>query len=67
MIPIHYFLIQNQFFLVAKSLIPTKWSLLQIAAKVFDPLGFISFFAITLKALFQDLCSKSSMEQATYR
>ena len=38
------------------SLIPTKRSLLQIAAKVFDPLGCISLFTINLKALFQDLC-----------
>ena len=40
----------------AMSLIPTKRSLLQIAAKVFDPLGCISLFTINLKALCQDLC-----------
>ena len=37
-------------------MIPTKRSLLQIAAKVFDPLGCISLFTINRKALFQDLC-----------
>ena len=50
------FLDPKPIFLFAKSLIPTKRSLLQIAAKVFDPLGFISLFTINLKALFQDLC-----------
>ena len=50
------FLDLKPLFVFAKSLIPTKRSLLQIAAKVFDPLGCISLFTINLKALFQDLC-----------
>ena len=50
------FLELKPLFIFAKPLIPTKRSLLQIAAKVFDPLGCISLFTINLKALFQDLC-----------
>ena len=36
---------------------PTKQSLLQITAKIFDPLGFLSPFVIKLKIMFQKLCS----------
>ncbi len=40
----------------AKTLPPTKRSLLKIAAKIFDPIGALSLFIINLKVLFQDLC-----------
>ena len=35
---------------------PTKQSLLQITAKIFDPLGFLSPFVIKSKVMFQKLC-----------
>ena len=35
----------------------TKWSLLKFTASLFDPLGFLSPFVITLKMLFQKLCT----------
>ena len=50
------FLDLKPLFVFAKSLIPTKRSLLQIAAKAFGPLGCINLFTINLKVLFQDLC-----------
>ena len=34
----------------------TKRSVLKIAAKIFDPLGFLSPFVVRLKILFRDLC-----------
>ena len=40
----------------ARSLPPTKRSLLKIAAKVFDPLGCLSLFTINLKVMFQQFC-----------
>ena len=40
----------------AKSLPPTKRSVLRITAKIFDPLGCLCVFTITLKAFFQQLC-----------
>ena len=43
----------------AKSLPPTKRSLLKISAKIFDPLGLISPLTIQWKVLFQLLCNES--------
>lgn len=40
----------------AKSLPPTKRSVLRLAAKIFDPLGCLSVFTINLKVFFQQLC-----------
>lgn len=40
----------------AQSLKPTKRSFLQLSARIFDPLGLITPFTITLKILFQILC-----------
>ena len=40
----------------AKSLPPTKRSVLRITAKIFDPLGCLCVFTINLKAFFQRLC-----------
>ncbi len=40
----------------AQTLKPTKRSVLQLAAKIFDPLGALSALTINLKILFQDLC-----------
>jgi len=34
----------------------TKRSILQLTARVFDPLGFVSPFVIQFKTLFRDLC-----------
>ena len=34
----------------------TKGSLLQLTAKVFDPLGLLSAFTITMKCQFESLC-----------
>ena len=42
----------------AKSLLPTKRSLLKISAKIFDPLGLLSPFTIQWKVLFQ-LCNEN--------
>lgn len=39
----------------AKVVPPIKRSLLQITAKIFDPLGFLSPFVIKLKVMFQKL------------
>ena len=41
----------------ARDMPPTKRSLLQITAKIFDPLGFLSPFVIKLKVMFQKLCA----------
>ena len=35
---------------------PTKWALLHITAKIFDPLQLLSPFIILLKMMFQQLC-----------
>ena len=43
---------------LAKTLPPTKRSLLKIAAKVFDPLGCLSLFMVNLKALFSNYALK---------
>ena len=40
----------------ARSLPPSKRSLLRVTAKIFDPLGLLAPFVIRLKALFQLLC-----------
>ena len=40
----------------ARTLPPTKRSILKIAAKIFDPLGCLCVFVINLKAFFQQLC-----------
>lgn len=40
----------------AKSLPPTKRSVLKLAAKIFDPLGMLTVFTINLKMFFQQLC-----------
>lgn len=40
----------------AKSLPPTKRSVLKLAAKIFDPLGMLTVFTINLKIFFQQLC-----------
>ena len=41
----------------ARNLPVTKRSVLKIAAKIFDPLGFLSPFVVRLKILFRDLCT----------
>ena len=41
----------------AKSLPPSKRSLLRVTAKIFDPLGLLAPFVIRLKVLFQLLCT----------
>ena len=41
----------------ANTLPVTKRSLLKITAKVYDPLGLLSPFTITMKVLFQDVCA----------
>ena len=43
----------------AKSLPPTKRSLLKISAKIFDPLRLLSPFTIQWKVLFQLLCNEN--------
>ena len=40
----------------AKSLPPTKWSVLKTSSKLFDPPGLLSPFIIASKILFQILC-----------
>ena len=40
----------------ARSLPPTKRSVLKVAAKIYDPLGCLSLCTINMKLLFQDLC-----------
>ena len=40
----------------AKGLPPTKRSVLRIAAKIFDPMGYASVLVVTFKAFFQQLC-----------
>ena len=40
----------------ARSLPPTKRSILKLAAKIFDPLGCLCVFVINLKVFFQHLC-----------
>ena len=40
----------------AKSLPPTKRSILKLATKIFDPLGCLSLFTINLKVMFQQFC-----------
>ena len=40
----------------ARSLLPSKRSLLRVTAKIFDPLGLLAPFVIRLKVLFQLLC-----------
>ena len=42
----------------ARTLPATKRSLLKITSKVYDPLGLLSPFTITMKILFQDLCNE---------
>ena len=37
----------------------TKWSLLKVTARIFNPLGLISPFIIKLKVVFQALCAES--------
>ena len=39
-----------------QSLSPTKRSVLRLSAKIFDPLGLLSPFVISIKILFQTLC-----------
>ena len=43
----------------AQGLPVTKWSLLKVTARIFDPLGLISPFIIKLKILFQSVCEES--------
>ena len=40
----------------AKTLTPTKRSVLRIAAKIFDPMGYMTVLTIKFKAFFQHLC-----------
>ncbi len=42
----------------ASALPPTKRSVLRLTAKIFDPLGLLSPFMITMKILFQILCNQ---------
>ena len=48
---------EDELFEYAKTLPPTKRSVLKLSAKIFDPLGFLSAFTILLKTLFQGLCA----------
>ena len=41
----------------AESLLPTKRSVLKFAAKIFDPIGFVTPFTVNLKILFQCSCT----------
>ena len=43
----------------AKSLPSTKRSVLKLSAKVFDPIGLFAPFTVTMKMLFQTLCTTS--------
>jgi len=43
----------------AKSLPPTKRSVLKLSAKIFDPIGLFTPFTVTMKILFQTLCITS--------
>ena len=52
----HFFFDLSKVTEFSASLPPTKWSLLKIAAKIFDPLGCLSVYTINLKILFQQLC-----------
>ena len=47
----------SKLFEYAKTLPPTKRSVLKLSAKIFDPLGFLSAFTILLKTFFQSLCA----------
>lgn len=40
------------------SLPPTKRSLLRVTAKIYDPFGFISPFTVSVKVIFQQLCTQ---------
>ena len=40
------------------SLPPTKRSLLRVTAKIYDPFGFISPFTVSVKFIFQQLCTQ---------
>ena len=42
----------------AQALPSTKRSVLKLSAKIFDPLGLVTSFAINMKMLFQSLCTK---------
>ena len=44
-----------------RTLKPTKWSLLEIAAKIFDPLGCHSLFTINIKVLFKVSVAKINL------
>ena len=48
----------SQILKLAKTGRPTKRSLLKLVAKIFDPLGCLSVYAINLKAQFQAICIK---------
>jgi len=51
--------------MLARSLPPTKWSVLKTSSKLFDPLGLLSPFIIAAKMLFQTLCKdKMNWDQA---
>ena len=41
----------------AKSVVATKRNILSILAALFDPLGIMSPVAVSIKMLFQELCS----------
>ena len=42
----------------ARTLPTTKRTVLKVAAKIFDPIGFLSPFTIRMKELFQRLCTE---------
>ena len=59
-----FFFDLSKFIEFSAALPPTRWSLLKIAAKIFDPLGCLSVYTINLKILFQQLCfSKVSWDE----
>ena len=51
----------------ASKLPQTKRSVLKLTVSLFDPLGLLSPFVITLKLMFQDLCTSQIIGMSHYR